>query len=172
MCFVLQKWELSLAPSLAVSANDARVAKWLRDVFPQPYTLADAEAFIRFAAGENARGDFYRAIVIGGRAAGSISLSRGTDVNERSAEIGYWLAPGDWGRGIMTQAVRAVCAKTFTETDIVRIFAVPFAANAASRRVLEKCGFALEGVMRKSVWKGGALSDACLYALVKEENGQ
>ena len=68
----------------------------------------------------------------------------------------------------MTEAVGRLCAQVFAESDLVRIFAEPFADNAASCRVLEKCGFAFEGTLRKSVWKGGAFHDARLYALIKE----
>ena len=53
--------------------------------------------------------------------------------------------------------------------DIVRIHAEAFARNAASRRVLEKAGFALEGTLRRSVYKNGEMLDSCIYALVREE---
>ena len=68
----------------------------------------------------------------------------------------------------MTEAVRRACAEGFARWNIVRIFAEPFAGNAASRRVLEKCGFALEGVKKRSVYKNGEYSDSCMYALIKE----
>lgn len=68
----------------------------------------------------------------------------------------------------MTEAVRRVCAEGFSRMGVSRIIAEPFAENAASRRVLEKCGFALEGIKKMSVYKNGAFSDSCMYALVRE----
>lgn len=168
MQFVLKEWSADLAPSLAETADDLRIAKWLRDVFPHPYAREDADAFIAFASAENARGEWYRAIVAEGRAVGGVAVTRGQDVAKRSGELGYWLAPAYWGKGVMTEAVGRLCVQVFAESDLVRIFAEPFADNAASCRVLEKCGFSLEGTLRKSVWKSGAFHDARLYALIKE----
>ena len=91
------------------------------------------------------------------------------DVYRRSAELGYWLAEPHWGKGIMTGAVRRICAEGFARWDIVRIFAEPYAYTTPSRRVLEKAGFALEGVLRQSVWKRGKLLDSCMYALLRQE---
>ena len=69
----------------------------------------------------------------------------------------------------MTAAVEELCREAFARLDIVRIQAQPFARNTGSRRVLEKAGFTLEGVLRQSVCKDGEILDSCLYALVKEE---
>ena len=111
----------------------------------------------------------FRAIVVDGQAVGSVALTRGTDVCRRSAELGYWLGRAFWGRGIMTKAVEEMCRTGFEAWDIVRIYAEPFAHNAGSRRVLEKAGFALEGVMRCGIWKNGRLRDYCMYALLRPE---
>ena len=168
MDFSLEKWQPSFAGSVTESANDARVARFLRDSFPYPYTRKNAEDFIAFAQGETERGEYYRAIVADGKAVGGIAVTRGQDVCKRSGEIGYWLTPACWGRGIMTRAVREICKEVFETTDIVRIFAEPFSVNAASCRVLEKNGFAKEGIKRKSVFKNGAFYDSIVYARIKE----
>ena len=167
MVFQLLQWAPAQAAALAEGAKDRRVSLWLRDSFPYPYTLADAESFIEYArnAGEN---ELNYAIAVDSRAVGGISLTRQTDVYRRSAELGYWLSPAYWGKGIMTEAVRRICAEGFARWNVARIYAEPFAANAASRRVLEKCGFALEGIKKMSVYKNGAFSDSCMYALVRE----
>ena len=168
MEFSLVPWREEFASSLAESADDARIARLLRDSFPYPYSPEDAEAFIAFAREENGRGEFYRAIVADGKAVGGIAVTRGADVYKKSGELGYWLAPAVWGRGVMTRAVREICKEVFETTDIVRIFAEPFSVNAASCRVLEKNGFAKEGVKKKSVFKNGEFYDSAMYALVKE----
>jgi len=81
-------------------------------------------------------------------------------------EIGYWLARPYWGRGIMTATVRKVCAHGFAEFGLVKIVAHVFDFNIRSARVLEKCGFVLEGRLRKHFEKDGRYIDAKLYALV------
>lgn len=167
MQFSLESWDLSYAPSLAESADDARVARWLRDSFPHPYTLHDAQSFIAYAQGGGR--ELHRAVVVGGRAVGALSLTKMTDVYGRSAELGYWLAPALWGQGIMTEAVRRIVREGFLQWNIARIYAEPFADNIGSRRVLEKAGFRLEGVLRQSLCKGEALYDSCIYGLTRAE---
>jgi hypothetical protein len=64
------------------------------------------------------------AIVVDGAAVGGIGLTLGTDVSRRSGEIGYWLGPPFWGRGIATEALRAVTDYAFTTPDICRLVAL------------------------------------------------
>ena len=64
-------------------------------------------------------------------------------------------------------AVKMVCKYIFEKTDIIRIFAEPFAYNTASCRVLEKSGFEYEGTLRKNAVKNGVVLDMKMYALVK-----
>ena len=70
----------------------------------------------------------------------------------------------------MTEAIKQICEIVFEKYDIVRIFAEPYANNMESRRVLEKAGFQLEGILRKSVYKNGQLMDSCMYSLIKDTN--
>ena len=88
----------------------------------------------------------------------------GQDIERLSAEIGYWLGRPFWGRGIMTDAVRAATLYAFDDLELRRVFAVPFANNVASRRVLEKAGYVLEGTMKQSAIKNGMILDQYLYA--------
>lgn len=167
--FALLPWRESFAADIAPLANDAGVAANLRDAFPHPYTLADAEAYVRLCLEGGEEDRILRAIVIEGRAVGSIGLFMGQDIYRQSAELGYWLGRPYWGQGGMTQAVRDICAQGFERLPINRIYAEPFAANAASRRVLEHNGFVLEGTMRQAAVKNGILLDWCMYGLLKDE---
>ena len=83
------------------------------------------------------------------------------------AEIGYWLAKPWWGRGIMSAVVQRVCQHAFEEFWLVKITAHVFTHNPASARVLEKCGFVQEGVLRKQFVKDGKFIDAKLFGLLK-----
>ncbi len=169
MNFTLRPWQMTDASVIAPYADDPLVAQNLRDVFPNPYTVADAEEFIRSCMEREGQGQMCRAIVADGKAVGSISLVLGSDVYRRSAELGYWLGRPFWRRGIMTAAVREMCALGFETWEILRIHAEPYAGNAGSRGVLEKAGFTLEGILRKSVCKNGEILDSCVYAKLKGE---
>ena len=167
--FTLRPWREGDENSIARYADNPNIAANLRDVFPWPYRRQDAASFVAACIRSEGKGQLCRAIDVDGAAVGSIGLTRGTDVYRRSGELGYWLAEPLWGRGIMTAAVTAMCREGFEAWDIVRIHAQPFARNLASRRVLEKAGFTLEGTLRQSVYKNGEMLDACIYALLREE---
>ena len=152
---------------MARYANNEKIAANLRDVFPWPYSRRDAVSFVEHCVRQEGRGQLARAIEVDGAAVGSISLTLGSDVYRRSAELGYWLAEPYWGKGIMSGAISKICQEAFEVFDIVRIHAEPFAYNMGSRRALEKAGFSLEAVLKKSVVKNGVIYDSCIYALVK-----
>jgi RimJ/RimL family protein N-acetyltransferase len=104
---------------------------------------------------------------VNGEAVGGIGLEPQADVARRSAEIGYWLGEAYWGRGIATEAVRAVTDYGFAHGDLVRIYATVFEWNRASMRVLEKAGYQLEGRRRQAVTKDGQTIDDLLYAIIR-----
>ena len=170
MNFSLRAWEFSDIDSLTSYANNAKIAANLRNAFPFPYSKSDAESYLSGCIRKGSERQLSLAIVVDGEAAGSIGIFLKDDVYEKSGELGYWLAEPFWGRGIVTAAVKEICAMAFHRYDLVRIFAEPYARNIASCRVLEKAGFELEGVLRKSVFKNGQILDSCLYALVKKED--
>ena len=169
MDFILREWRREDAADVARYADNEKIARNLRDVFPHPYTLADARGFVDICVTGDPEITLFRAIEADGHVIGSIALSRGSDVYQKTAELGYWLAEEFWGKGIMTRAVRQLCREGFSRWDIARIYAEPFAHNAPSRRVLEKAGFTLEGIMRRGVYKRGRVCDYCMYALLREE---
>ena len=159
---LLRRLAPSDAASLARHANDREIWLNLRDRFPHPYTFDDADAFISRVAQQEPWTTL--GIVVDGSAVGVVSLIVGDDIERLSAEIGYWLGREHWGRGIVTEAVRMATAHAFRHLGLRRVFAVPFARNDASRRVLEKVGYVREGTMRRSAIKDGELLDQYLYA--------
>lgn len=165
--FDLRKWSMADVEDVAHYANNKHIAANLRNVFPYPYTLEDAEGYVGSCAENSEERQICRAIVVDGHAAGSISIFCGSDVYEKSGELGYWLAEEYWGQGIMTEAVKRICREAFEKFDIVWIYAEPYAYNIGSRSVLEKAGFSLEGIMKKAVCKWGKIYDCCIYALLK-----
>ena len=162
----LRRWRTSDATAVAYHANNMSVAKHLRDRFPHPYTVDDAQAFLSFASKEDPQTNF--AIDVGGEAAGGLGYVPGTDVERYSAEVGYWLGESSWG-GICTEALQIFMRHAFTELGLLRLFALPLSDNRASIRVLEKAGFACEGTLRSSCVKFGEPRDQAVYAAINNE---
>jgi [ribosomal protein S5]-alanine N-acetyltransferase len=148
--------------SLARHANDREIWLNLRDRFPHPYSDEDARAYIAHLQTGKSNTSF--GIDVGGDIVGMVSLMPGVDIERINCEIGYWLGRPFWGRGIVTEAVRAVTKHAFRELKMERVFAVPFTRNPASCRVLEKAGYVREGTMRRSAIKDGLVLDQYLYA--------
>lgn len=165
MEFLLRPWRESDIESVAKHADNKKIADNLRDAFPHPYRYEDAAAYVRSCLNAPEEKQCVRAIEVDGEAVGSIGVFVGEDVCCKSAEIGYWLAEEYWGNGIMSRAIRLLCEEAFARYDLVRIYAEPFAHNVGSKRALEKAGFELEGVLRRSIYKNGKVFDSCIYGL-------
>jgi ribosomal-protein-alanine N-acetyltransferase len=162
---VIRAWSPSDRESLVRHANNPKIAANLRDAFPSPYSLEDADRFIALASERTPRASF--AIEVDGEAAGGIGLMLHSDVERISAELGYWLAETYWGRGVMTEAVRAFTDWGFATFSLTRIYALPYGTNLPSVRVLEKAGFVYEGRLRRSAIKRGQVLDQLVYADVR-----
>ena len=162
----IRPWRSDDAPALARHANNRNVARQLRDRFPHPYTIADARQFIQMACGTRPTTMF--AMVVGGEAVGGIGFFPGADVERFSAEIGYWLAEPYWGRGITAEAITLMSQYAFEMCNMLRLFALPFADNQQSIRVLEKAGYTREATLRASSVKYGQVRDQALFALVND----
>ena len=160
----LRPWRTSDASSLVRHANNINIAKHLRDRFPHPYTTRDAQDFLRIISTTAPQTNL--AIEVDGEAAGGLGYVPGNDVERFSAEVGYWLGETCWGRGITTEALTLFTGHAFAELRLLRLFALPFADNLASIRVLEKAGYEREGTMRASSVKYGQPRDQALYAKV------
>ncbi len=160
----VRSYRRSDAPVMAPYANHREVWQNLRDAFPHPYSVADAEAFIARALSDDPETMF--AIAVEDRAVGGIGFSLHPDVERVSAEIGYWLGEPYWGRGIATEALAAVTAFAVRTHHLTRVYAVPYEWNLTSCRVLEKAGYVREARMRRSAIKDGRVIDQFLYAYV------
>jgi len=111
------------------------------------------------------------AIEVDGLAVGAIGVTLKEGIYLKSAEFGYWLGEPYGGRGIMTEAVKAVSPYAMRRFGLIRLEAPVFEWNPASMRVLEKCGFVREGVLRASAVKDGQTIDRVLYALIDGRAG-
>lgn len=163
----LRNWERSDAEKLSRILNNKKVLDNLRDGLPYPYTPSDALAYIEFCQNADKNSNFCCAVLYDNEVVGSIGAFRQQNIHCKTAELGYYIGEEYWGRGIAARAVQLLCDYIFENTDILRIYAEPFARNKASCRVLEKSGFICEGTLRANAVKCGIVEDMKMYALVK-----
>lgn len=148
--------------NIAELANNPKIAINLRDGFPHPYTVADAENFLNLYANDQDAMIF--GIFYADQYCGNTGLHREKDVYRRNAELGYFIGEKFWNMGIATKAVKLIVNYGFENTDIVRIYAGVFDYNQASMRVLEKCGFTLEAKLKYRVFKNNVLCHEFHYS--------
>ena len=153
------------AEQLAFLANNVNIWNNVRDFFPHPYSIEDADFFINLTKNENPRLTF--AIDYKGELCGVTGIVKQNDIYSHSAEIGYWIGETFWGKGIATEAVKQLTKYAQTELGYVRLFAGVFEYNKSSMRVLEKCGFQQEGIFKKGLIKNGKIWDEYRFGLVK-----
>jgi RimJ/RimL family protein N-acetyltransferase len=160
----VRSWQAGDVSSLVTHANNRNVWINLRDRFPYPYTRRDGRMFIKLA--RQMKPESFFAIAVDGAAVGGIGFVPQHDVDRVSTEVGYWLGESFWGRGIATEALVAVTRYAIETHGVTRAYAVPFAHNLASCRVLEKAGYVLEARLRRSAIKDGQVLDQLQYAFI------
>ncbi|PTB78408.1 acyl-CoA N-acyltransferase [Trichoderma longibrachiatum ATCC 18648] len=190
---IIRRWDPSLdAPSLAQAANHPSIVLNLRDRFPMPYTLSDAEHYLAnyvvspegypsalaillkpAAAAPNSsdpsaaseQQQQQQPLLIGGA-----GLEQKGDVYYRTWELGYWFTPSAWGKGYASELVGALVPWAFaTWPRLNRIEAMAYDRNEASKAVLKKCGFTLEGVRRGALEKNGEVLDECIWGILRSD---
>ncbi|KAJ5993585.1 acetyltransferase [Penicillium sp. IBT 35674x] len=166
--FVIRSHSAQDAESMAKYANNSKIAMWMRNTFPHPYTIEASKSWIASQTPTSTDYVICRAednVVIG-----SIGLKPRTDVEYRTVEVGYWLGEPFWGQGIATKVLAAFSKWTFdTFEHILRIQAEVFEGNEASGRVLEKAGFMFEGRRRRAVEKAGIVKDVLIYCRFRDD---
>jgi RimJ/RimL family protein N-acetyltransferase len=160
----LRPWREDDAVAIVECVNgDEDIARWL-DQVPQPYGAEDALGYIR------AEGEEKYAITDAatGRVLGSIGLSW----SERRdvVEIGYWLRADARGQGVTTRALRLAAGHAL-DSGAERVQLRADVVNVPSRRVAEKVGFTLEGVLRSAHWNPrlARRQDWAMYSLLPGE---
>ncbi|KAK4075871.1 hypothetical protein Trihar35433_2431 [Trichoderma harzianum] len=177
---IIRRWHPSDAPALALAANFPSITPNLRDRFPMPYTLADAESYLTnfvfseegyphamaiFVKPNSGHNSSSEPLFIGGA-----GLESKGDVYYRTWELGYWFTPSAWGKGYATEFTKAVVPWAFkTWPRLNRIEAFAYARNEASQKVLRKCGFVLEGVRRGALEKDGEVLDECVMGILRSD---
>jgi len=158
----LRNFTDSDADLLVVYLNNKEVTKHITAAIPQPYTKTDAQWWIN----NYRNSEHTKAIEFNGKFVGCISITVGDFEYNCGAELGYWIGNEFWHQGIATQAVRIFTELAFQNTSIVRLFVSVVSLNIASIKVLEKNGYALEGVLKKASYKNGEYFDEHLLSKI------
>lgn len=162
----LRRWQKGDERSLVRYANNYHIWRNVRDAFPHPYTSDDAFHWINMCESEKIPTVF--AIEVEGEAVGCVGIVLQKDIFCKNAEIGYWLGEPFWGKGIITEAVLEVTDYAFRTFALHRLYAGVMAHNPASMKVLEKAGFHLEAILKKSIYKENTFIDEHLYVRLRE----
>ena len=159
--------------ALTAACNDSAIARFL-DRIPQPYTDADARAYLeqcRTSWADGTSTNFSISDAETGEAVGSIGIHWASGLDEGMAEVGYWVSSHARGRGLCTRALRLVSRWALREGGLERLQLRADPENAASCRVAEKAGFTREGVLRACRYNArvGRRVDFALYSLLTGE---
>ncbi len=164
--WTLRAWRDDDAEALARAANDDAILRWMSDTWPEPYTLKDAQWWVR--EGQMATGKNW-AICLHDVPQGGCGLSPLDGFQRCNLETGWWLSPAQWGKGVASQAARQIVELGLAQPGITRVFAPIHAGNTRSMGVARRAGMTLEGVQRRSAYKRGQVIDRHLYAAVRDE---
>jgi len=160
--FVLREFGEDDIARLCELADNYEVWRHLSDEFPHPYDEAAARRWIEEQIDHDPPRNL--AIADGSGLVGGIGLMLTDAPNyAHDGEVGYWLGQPYWGRGIVTVALRAFLAWAAPMHGLTRFTARVYHGNEASVRVLERCGFVREGVLRRGVHKEGAVLDLLVF---------
>ena len=161
----LRPWQEEDKKELQRIANNSNVTRFLRERFPHPYTRNDAERWVSL----NIMGlyETHFCIEYKQQPAGGIGIDIQIDIHKYTAELGYWLGEDYWGKGIITECIKAATPYYIKKFQLKRIYAHAFIGNDASIRALEKAGYTLEGIMKNYAYKDGIDIDGTMYAFTK-----
>ena len=168
---VLRPFALADAPAVQALAGAREVADTTLHI-PHPYPDGAAEAWIGAHAAAWAAGTLATYAVVDaadGTLRGAVGLSVAPE--HARAELGYWVGVPWWGRGIATEAARALVEFGFARLGLHRVQARHLTRNPASGRVMQKLGMRREGIHREAVRKGDRFEDTALYAVLDREWG-
>jgi ribosomal-protein-alanine N-acetyltransferase len=165
---ILRKMVLNDAEAVFAYASNSEVSRYT--LWETHRSIEDSRAFLEFATqkyengGEPDWGIVYRG---NGCLVGACGLVN-WEAEHARAEVGFVLSREYWGRGLMSEAVRAILRFGFERMNLNRIEARCIAENAASARVMEKAGMVYEGTLRQREYIKGTYRDIKLYAILKK----
>lgn len=146
--------------------NREHLRPWLPDVAAT--TREATGEYLRGAMGRWSRDEgLFTGICVEGKLVGILSAA--LDKENRCASIGYWVARGSEGSGIVTRSVLAITDHFIRQREMQRVELRAQPGNSRSRAVAERCGFLLEGTLRQCAWLHDGFVDYCVYGVLRDE---
>lgn len=164
---ILRPWTLMDIPDLLEHVNNWNVAQYLRDESMYPMTQEYAKKYIMSNTHQGPGTRF--AIDLDGKAIGHVEIHLQTGVYRKSAELGCWVGEPNWGKGVASKAVLYMLTHAFTKFDLMTIYSRIFDSNAASKRLVERLGFQLDGKLQMAVYHSGAFQDELYYTMTRNQ---
>lgn len=157
----LREWQMNDAERLTSLANNINVAKYMRNVFPHPYSIDNAKMFLETAIKEQKR---FFAITVNDELIGGTGIHLQDDIFVNNAEIGYWIGEAYWGKGYMSEAMTLITDHAFRNFSVNRLWLRIYGNNPRSMKIAEKAGYKLEAKFDKTLLKNGELLDEYIFA--------
>ena len=155
---------------LALAARWRNQARVLAQFFsPYPVALSEQRQWYqRYLADDRER--MWVIETLDGRPIGTLALCE-IDLHHQRAELGRVMIGEEdcLGRGYAADAVRTLAAYAFREANLNRIYLQVLSDNTRAIHLYERCGFQIEGLLRRAVWKGGAFRDVLLMAALRDD---
>lgn len=163
----LRAYDRSMVTALTEAADDDRIPRYMGDMFATPYTVDDAEMWIDVAT--KAVPVTQYAVFVDGRLAGGLGGFPGSGEQTGTVEIGWWLDPDYWGRGIMSACAATLVDEFIGVRGYMRLWAPVMAPNVASKRVAERAGLQLESIAPSVYLKAGVRHDQWNYGITRAQ---
>lgn len=160
-------WQENHIDGLLKHANSNDITKYLGDTFPHPYTKSDADSWIEF--NNNLEENLNFAILVNDNCVGGIGIIKSKDIYRKTIEIGYWIGTEFQNKGIISKSVKRFTEYCFNSFDIHRIQAKVFSNNEASKKVLIKCNYIEEAVLKDAIYKNDTFLDLHLFRILKSD---
>ena len=157
------------APDIFAYASNPEVTKYVR--FVTHKSIKETHAFIRRVRASYRKGItplWGIEIKASGRLIGALGFLQWPNPDRR-AELGYVINPDFWGQGYVTEAAKVLCDFAFKKMKVNRIEAGTIVGHTASERVLQKCGFKFEGILRQREFIKGRFPDVTMYSLLRSD---
>ena len=171
---LLRPFNLNDVDDVLAYTNDPEWARYQVNIRPVPYTRKDAETLVAMFS-DHTKWDAIGmlqvfAITLEGKVIGEIVLNqRNEDLKNERIELTYSLSRQHWGKGLMTEAARAVMNWVLQTYSFNRMFAYCDPRNIGSRRVLEKLGMKREGQLRSHLKWNNEFRDQLYYGILRAE---
>lgn len=162
---ILRPFNMSDCPRIAFLCEDERVTRYTP--LPSHYKLSDAENWVKSQPENKDKAlDFAIVEKKTGELIGSISLM--FDKVNNFAEMGYWLTPDFWGKGLATEVCKYLIEYAFKILGLHKIIAKHYIENPASGKVMQHCGMKFVGTLKEHNLKNGIYHDVNLYEIINQ----